>query len=90
MSERWEFELWQDEIQVAGGEGPDQDSMRREAFHYAAQYAQDGPCRLVFKHVTEELEIAGPVGPGCEVRAPRQKPLKPQRPRKRLGAGRVC
>jgi hypothetical protein len=56
---RWEFEVWQDDIQVAGGEGPDREFIQREGWNYAAQYAQDGPCRLTFKHVVEEHEIAG-------------------------------
>jgi hypothetical protein len=60
---RWEFELWQDDVMVAGGEGPDKDSVWKEGWHYAAQYAQDGPSRLTFKHVVEEHEIAGPGTP---------------------------
>lgn len=42
----WEFSIEQGGLTVAEGSGPDLDSVRREAFHYAMQYAQDGPLIL--------------------------------------------
>jgi hypothetical protein len=44
------FEVYEvrgdDRLQVAAGFGPDAQSMREEANHYAAQYAQDGPVEV--------------------------------------------
>lgn len=41
------FRLMQDGMQVAGVDGPSVAAMR-EATHYRAVYAQDGPCTLQF------------------------------------------
>ena len=38
-----EFEVWQDDMNVAGASGP---GALTEAMHYAAQYAEDGPLRV--------------------------------------------
>lgn len=39
-----EYEVWQDDMLVAGASGP---GAYAEALHYLAQYAQDGPVRLI-------------------------------------------
>ena len=41
----FEFEVWQGDEMVASASGPRDEAMR-EAMHYAAQYAQDGPVRV--------------------------------------------
>ena len=40
-----EFEVWQGDEMVASASGPREDALR-EAMHYAAQYAEDGPVRV--------------------------------------------
>jgi hypothetical protein len=44
----WEFEVWQDGVMVACGYGPRAGVLEREAMHYYNQYAQDGPCKMIF------------------------------------------
>ena len=41
----FEFEVWQGDEMVASASGSRDDALR-EAMHYAAQYAQDGPVRV--------------------------------------------
>ena len=43
----FEFQVWQDGIMVAGGNGPSRQEVVREAKHYVSQYAQDGPVKVV-------------------------------------------
>ena len=40
------FELWQNGVMVASVDGPSLDRARAEIMHYAAMYAQDGPCEI--------------------------------------------
>ena len=42
MTQRWKFEVRENGQWVAGGDGPDKDSVLREAMHYTAMYGQDG------------------------------------------------
>jgi hypothetical protein len=44
----YEFELWQGDECLASGSSASEHAMRAEAAHYAAQYAQDGPVKLLF------------------------------------------
>jgi hypothetical protein len=44
----YQFEVWQDDMCVASGEGPELASIKAEAAHYAATYAQDGPVKVEF------------------------------------------
>jgi hypothetical protein len=44
----YQFEVWQDDMCVASGEGPELASIKAEAAHYAANYAQDGPVKVEF------------------------------------------
>jgi hypothetical protein len=46
-----EFELWQDDMVVAGSSGP-RESALREIHHYTAQYACDGPAQIFEVHRT--------------------------------------
>jgi hypothetical protein len=46
-----EFEVWQDDMVVAGSSGP-RESALREIHHYAAQYACDGPVQIFEVHRT--------------------------------------
>lgn len=39
------FSIIQDGIEVAAGWGP-LDDVRREAYHYASQYSEDGPLKV--------------------------------------------
>lgn len=41
-----EFELWQDGIMVAAAGSDNEDEARREIWHYAMQYVQDGPIEI--------------------------------------------
>lgn len=47
-----EFEVWQGDEMCASASGPRNEALR-EAMHYAAQYAQDGPVRVF--EVTRKL-----------------------------------
>lgn len=40
----WSFSIFQGGYKVAGGSGPVESDIRREAMHYGMMYAQDGPC----------------------------------------------
>lgn len=40
---QFKFSVFQDDEEVASGEGPDRNTILREARNYTAQYAQDGP-----------------------------------------------
>jgi hypothetical protein len=44
----YQFEVWQDDMCVASGEGTELASIKAEAAHYAANYAQDGPVKVEF------------------------------------------
>lgn len=41
-----EFEVWQDDMMVAGASSHDRAAAYREALHYAAMYGQDGPVEV--------------------------------------------
>lgn len=63
MKTAHEFEIWQDGICVASAGSNNEADARREIWHYAMQYAQDGP--VVVKNPTgsaavrEELRLRG-------------------------------
>jgi hypothetical protein len=42
MSERWKFEVRENGQWVAGGDGPDKNSVLGEAAHYVRMYGRDG------------------------------------------------
>ncbi len=46
MPKDYSFEIIQGGIAVASGSGPDLETVRREANHYAIMYAQDGPVEV--------------------------------------------
>jgi hypothetical protein len=41
--QRWTFSVRQSGLTVASGDAPTEEQARREALHYGAMYAQDGP-----------------------------------------------
>ncbi len=62
---RGSFSVYQDGVKVAGGSGP-WEAMKREAMHYAAVYAQDGPVRCTLRRLKPRaaVERAGGDGDG--------------------------
>lgn len=45
----WTGEVTQGGLCIASVSGADEEAVRREAFHYAVQYAQDGPVEVRFR-----------------------------------------
>ena len=53
------FEVWQNGMLVASVSGPNRGLSRMEIFHYACQYAEDGPIEIKGLTDADRLEMSG-------------------------------